>query len=102
MLVESSTQCARRVSVCAVLAMHVPHPGIHGLWQFPSASTHSLLFSTGQKGRACSCLPCRTVNIGLIKTIGLVLRCAVFRHFALFLLQGTREEAHNTQDALIA
>ena len=30
---EWSTQRARRVTVCAVLAMHVPILGIHTLWQ---------------------------------------------------------------------
>ena len=45
MLDKWSTQSARRVSVCAVLAMHVPNLGIHTLWRFPCASIHpSLLF----------------------------------------------------------
>ena len=35
MLDEWSTQRARRIGVCAVLAMHVPNPGIHTLWHFP-------------------------------------------------------------------
>ena len=102
MLVEWSTQRARRVRVCAVLVMHVPHLGIHTSWRFFSASTPSLPFSTGQKRSACSCLSRRSVTIGFFKTLGLVLRCAVFRHFTLFPLQGTREEAHDTHDALIA
>ena len=38
MSVEWSTQRARRVRVCAVLAMHVPNLGIHTLWHFPYAS----------------------------------------------------------------
>ena len=101
MLVEWSTQRARRVRVWAVLAMHVLHLGIHTLWRFPCKSTHSLLFSTGQKESACLCLPRRSVNIALFKTLGLVLRCADVRHFTLFILQETREEAHNTHDALI-
>ena len=32
---ERSTQRARRVSLCAVLAMHVPNLGIHTLWYSP-------------------------------------------------------------------
>ena len=101
MLVEWSTQHARSVRVCAVLALHVLHPGIHTLWWFPCASIHSLLLSTGQKESACSCLPRRSDNIGLFKTLGLVLRCAVVRHFTLFLLQQIGEQAHRTHDALI-
>ena len=42
---EWSTQCARRVRACVVLAMHVPHPGIHTLWRFLCASFHFLPFS---------------------------------------------------------
>ena len=57
MLDEWSTQRARRVRVCAVLAMHVPNLGIHRLWRFPYASIHSSPFSSGQKrkvlARAC-------------------------------------------------
>ena len=102
MSVVWSTQCARSVSICAVLAMHVRLLGIHTLWRFSCASTYSLLVSIGHKGSACSCLPRRSVNIGLFKLLGLVLRCAVVRHFTLFLLQETREEVHNTHDALMA
>ena len=86
MLVVWSTQRAYRVRVCALLVMHVPHLSIHTLWRFPSASTHSFLFSTGQKEIACSCLPRRSVNVGLSQTLGLVLRCAIVRHFTLFFL----------------
>ena len=49
MLDEWSTQRARRVRVCAVLAMHVPSLGIHTLWHFPCAFIHSFLLSTSQK-----------------------------------------------------
>ena len=52
MLDEYSTQRARRVRVCTVLAMHVSHLGIHTSWRFTCASIHSSLFSTGQK-RKC-------------------------------------------------
>ena len=89
MLVAWSTGRPRGVRVCAVLAMHVAHLGIHTLWRFSCASTHSLLFSTCQKKSACSCLPRRSVNIGLFQTLCLVLRCAVVRHFNLFFLQET-------------
>ena len=54
---EWSTQRARRVSVCAVLAMHVPNSGIHTLRRFLCAPIHSFLILTGQKkkvlARAC-------------------------------------------------
>ena len=49
MLDEWSTQRARRVRVCAVLAMHVPNVGIHTLWRLPCASNHPPLFFTGQR-----------------------------------------------------
>ena len=48
---EWSTQRACRVSVCAVLAMHLPNLGIHTLWRFPCAPIHVSLFFTGQKGK---------------------------------------------------
>ena len=54
MLVEWSTQRTRRVRVCAVLAMHLPHLGIHTLWRFPCASIHTFFLPTGQKQSACS------------------------------------------------
>ena len=57
MLVEWSTQRARRVRACAVLAMHVHHPDIHTLWRFPCASIYSSFLSKRSKkkvlGRAC-------------------------------------------------
>ena len=58
MLHDRSTQRARRVRVCAVLAMHVPHLGIHTLWRLPDASNHYSLFSTRQKKKvlALACL----------------------------------------------
>ena len=69
MLDEWSTQRARRVRICVVLAMHVPNLRIHTLLRFPCASIHSFLFSTGQNESACSCLPRRSVNIALFKTL---------------------------------
>ena len=51
MLDEWSTQRARRVRVCAVLAMHVPNLDIYTSWPFLCASIHSSLFSSGQKGK---------------------------------------------------
>ena len=48
--------------------------------------------------RAC---PHRSVKIGLFKTLGFVLHCAVGHRFTLCLLQATKEEAHYTQDALV-
>ena len=56
MLDEWSTQCGRRVRVCAVLAMHVPKPGIHTLWHFSCVPLQFPSFSTGQKESACSFL----------------------------------------------
>ena len=49
---EWSTHRARRVSVCAVLAMQVPHSGIHTLCRFPCAPIHPSSLFTGQK-RKC-------------------------------------------------
>ena len=48
---EWSTQRARRVRICAMLAMHVPNLGIHTLWCFPCASVHPSLLFTGQTGK---------------------------------------------------
>ena len=48
---EWSTQRARRVSVCAVLAMHVPNLGIHTLGRFPGAPIYPFLLFTIQKGK---------------------------------------------------
>ena len=48
---EWSTQRARRVSVCAVLAMHEPNLGIHTLWHFLCASIHPPPLFTGRKGK---------------------------------------------------
>ena len=57
MLDDWSTQRARTVRVCAVLAMHLPNLSIHTSWHFPCASIHSSLVFTGQKrkllARAC-------------------------------------------------
>ena len=72
------------------------------LWHIPCASLHFPLFSTIQKESACSSCFRRSVKVGLLKALGLVLRCAVARHFTLTLLQETKEEVHNTHDALIA
>ena len=49
MLDKWSTQRARRVRICAVLAMHVPNLGIQAPRRFPCAFIHSPLFSRGQK-----------------------------------------------------
>ena len=46
---EWSAQHARRVSMCAVLAMHVPNSGIHTLCCFPCASAHPYPLFTGKK-----------------------------------------------------
>ena len=49
---ERRTQRARRVRVCAVLAMHVPNSGINTLCRFPCAPNPPSLLFTGQK-RKC-------------------------------------------------
>ena len=49
---EWSTQRARRVRVCAVLAMRVPNSGIHTLCRFPCALIHPCPLVTGKK-RKC-------------------------------------------------
>ena len=54
---EWSTQRARRVRVCAVLAMHVPNFGIHTPWHFLCASlTPSFSPQVGEKVLARACL----------------------------------------------
>ena len=52
MLDEWSMQRARRVRVCAVLALYLPNLGIHPLWRFHCASIYSSLLSTGQKKKS--------------------------------------------------
>ena len=49
---EWSAQRARRVSICAVLAMHVPNLGIHTLCRFPCVPNHPFPLFTGKK-RKC-------------------------------------------------
>ena len=49
---EWSTQRARRVKICAVLAMHVPNLGSHTLCCFPCAAIHPCPLFTGKK-RKC-------------------------------------------------
>ena len=56
MLDEGGTQRARRISVCAVRAMHVPNLGIHTSWRFPCALIHPFFLFTGLKGN-CLLLP---------------------------------------------
>ena len=46
---ESSAQHARRLRICAVLAMHVPNLGIHTLCHFPCAPIHPCSLFTGKK-----------------------------------------------------
>ena len=97
-----STQGACRVRVCAVLAMHVPNLAIHRLWHFPCASLiYSFSPQVKKKVPARACLR-RSVKIGLLKTLGFVLRTVQLPIISLSLLQETKEEVHNTHDALIA
>ena len=49
---EWSAQRTRRVSICAVLAMHVPKAGIHTLCRFPCVPIHPFPLFTGKK-REC-------------------------------------------------
>ena len=49
---ESSAQRARRVRVCAVLAMHVPNSGIHTMCRFFCVPIHPCPLFTGKK-RKC-------------------------------------------------
>ena len=54
---EWSTEPARRVRVCPVLAMHLPNLDIHTSWRFPCASIHPFRFLHKSKrkvlARAC-------------------------------------------------
>ena len=58
---EWSAQRAGTVSICTVLAMHVPNRGIHTLWRFPCDHIHPCSLFTGKKRKcllvfACSCV----------------------------------------------
>ena len=86
MLDERSTQRARRVRVCAVLAMHVPHLGIHTSWRFASASIHPSILFTVKKESGCLCLPCRSIDICLFKMLRLPFALCSCLSFPLFLL----------------
>ena len=82
---EWSVQRARRVRICAVLAMHVPNRGIHTLWRFPCACTHLPFSSQVQRRSVCSCLRRLCIKVGLSKTLRLVLRSL---HFGIHMMHG--------------
>ena len=57
MSVKWSTQGARRLRVCVLLAMHLPNLGIHTLWHLPCASfTTSFSPQVTNKVLARACL----------------------------------------------
>ena len=87
MLDKWSTQCAVSVTVCAVLAMHVPNPDIPTSWRFFCASIHPSLFFTAQKGKS---LPRRSANIGFFKTLRLRFALCTCSPFPLFFLNEAR------------
>ena len=68
---EWSAQRARRVRICAVLAMHVPNGGIHTMWRFPCTPIHPCSLFTGKK-RKCLLVCSRGVQVGLLETLRLV------------------------------
>ena len=75
------------------------HPHVVAL----SLCIHPLPPFLHRSKRKCLLVPASPqFNIGLFKTLGLVLCHEVVRPFTLFLLQETREEAHSTHDAFIA
>ena len=92
---EWSTQRAGRVRADAVLAMNVPNLGIHTLLRFPVHASTFPSLSQVQKESVCPCLGRLCVKTGLLKTLRLVLRCAIFLPSPLFfLLQVTKQERH--------
>ena len=92
-----STQLARRVRVCAVLAMHVPNLDIHKLWCFLCVSIYSSLFFTCQKRECFVFLCCLSVKIGLLKRLRLVLRWAVCHSLSFFCRKQAKKGMHDTQ-----
>ena len=97
---EWSAQRAHRVRICAVLAMHVPNRGMHTLWRFPGTPIHPCSLFTGKK-RKCLLVCSRSAKVGLLKTLRLVLRCAV-RHFLPLSAGNKTREGCMTHSALIA
>ena len=65
---EWSAQRARRVRICAVLAMHVPHLGIHTLCRF-TCIPNSRLFPSSQVS-VCSCAAV-AFKLSCLKRLGL-------------------------------
>ena len=94
---EWSAQRARRVRICAVLAMHVPNLGIHTLWRLPCTPIHPCSLFTGKKRKCLLVFLLRSAKVGLLKTFRLVLRCAVRRSLSAFCRKQDKGSMHDTQ-----
>ena len=62
---EGGAQRARRVTICAVLAMHVPNCCIHKLWRFPCTPIHPCSLFTGKKRKCLLVFVCSCVAVAL-------------------------------------
>ena len=64
---------------------------------FPRPQSTLLFSSQVRKESACSCSCCRSVKIGLLKTLRLVLRCAVRHFLSSFCREQSKKSVHDTQ-----
>ena len=64
---------------------------------FPVPQFTLVLSSQVRKESACSCSCCRSAKVGLLKTLGLVLRCAVRHSLSAFCRKQDKESMHDTQ-----
>ena len=64
---------------------------------FPVLQYTPVLSSQVRKESACSCSCCRSAKIRLLKTVRLVLRCAVRYSLSYFCRKQDKESMHDTQ-----
>ena len=64
---------------------------------FPVPQFPLVLSSQVRKESACSCSCCRSAKMGLLKTLRLVLRCAVRHTLSSFCRKQDKESMHDTQ-----
>ena len=64
---------------------------------FPVLQFTLVLSSQVRKESACSCLCCRSAKVGLLKTLRLVLRCAVPHSLSAFCRKQDKGSMHDTQ-----
>ena len=101
-----------RCKVCVANGARSAHVGlVYAVWSpcicliqaltrcvaFPVPQSTLFFSSQVRKESACSCLCCRSVKIGLLKTLRLVLRCAVRHSISFFCRKQDKKSMHDTQ-----